>query len=490
MGTGNQGTSAAVTDLMAKALQATARPAEVLERVCAMVAPKSGADLGGIRRKLTPAQAARAATCVTSIMTRLHVKPADACRAAGVATSANNFHGFHLTERERLLGPDATFKPDRFNQSLNHYHRLVMETARLAAEEGASVDRPALLDELAEAVGDFLLPFVPAVERTVFEEISEHLNLIGSYFSKPRMGPAGTLVDLPRLRDACERASLAYSHTLDAMAYAGEGPGENWTGNLPRLLLLPRVVGRVAVTCTVPDEDGDVSGTPSSILELRQKTIGSMDADLLYGVSLALTAAPGGRVAMRFLLEPWTAIVRGPRSQVRLEEGQVHIWLEPAEIMVRGFPFTDLTATDHVGPFQISADGVPSARCPEFARWIASSDDDGDPDAIGAVRTLPVTPETCELFLGSVRRTQLWDFERPFKADMVLKDWVELHGGVPNCETVERIAERLYRDDEQSLDRMLLAKAEVIAAAMDRHVEGAADGASRKRAAFLRRMRS
>ncbi len=108
----------------------------------------------------------------------------------------------------------------------------------------------------------------------------------------------------------------------------------------------------------------------------------------------------------------------------------------------------------------------------------------------GRFSTLPVTPETCELFLGPVRRTQLWDFERPFKADTVLKDWVELHGGVPNCETVERIAERLYRDDEQSLDRMLLAKAEVIAAAMGRHVEGAADGASRKRAAFLRRMRS
>lgn len=121
------------------------------------------------------AQAARAATCVTSIMVRLPVKPADACRAAAVAASANNFHGFHLTEREPLLGLDATFKPNRFNQSLNHYHRLVVEPARLAAEEGASVDRSALLDELAEAVGEFLLPVVPAVERIVFEEISEHL---------------------------------------------------------------------------------------------------------------------------------------------------------------------------------------------------------------------------------------------------------------------------------------------------------------------------
>jgi len=32
---------------------------------------------------------------------------------------------------------------------------------------------------------------------------------------------------------------------------------------------------------------------------------------------------------------------------------------------------------------------------------------------------------------------------------------------------VERIAERLHRDDEQSPDRMLLAQAEVITVAMD-----------------------
>lgn len=352
------------------------------------------------------------------------------------------------------------------------------------------MDRPALLDELAEAVGDFLLPFVPVVERTAYEEISEHLNLIGAYFSKSRMGPGGTIVDLPRLWSACDRASLAYAPDLDAMAFAGEGPGENWTGSLPRLLLLPRVVGKVSVTCTVPDEEGEALASPSSLFDVRTRSIGTMEADLLYGISLALIGAPGRRVAARFLLEPWTAIVRGPRSRVPIPSDDVLIWLDPAEIMVRGFPFVDLPASDHVGPFRIGADGAAKARCPEFAGWVASTGDDGDPDRIGSIRTLPVTPETCELFLGPVKRTQLWDFERPFKGEMVLKDWVELHGGVPNCETVERIAERLYRDDEHSLDKMLLAKAEVIAAAMDRHVEAAADGASKKRSTFLRRMRS
>lgn len=222
----------------------------------------------------------------------------------------------------------------------------------------------------------------------------------------------------------------------------------------------------------------------------QQHRRGDDEADLLYGISLTLIGAPGGRVAARFLLEPWTAIVRGPRSRVPIPSDDVLIRLDPAEIMVRGFPFVDLPTSDHVGPFRIGAEGVEQTRCPEFARWIASIADDGDPDRIGSTRTLPVTPETCELFLGPVKRTQIWDFERPFKAEMVLKDWVELHGGVPNCETVERIAERLYRDNEHSLDKMLLAKAQVIAAAMDRHVEAAADGAARKRSTFLRRMRS
>lgn len=490
MGTANPRSGTVVADLMSKALEVTARPGEILAKVSAMVAPKSQVDLGGIKRKLTQGQAVKAATCVTGIMVRLGVRPADACRAAGVAASANNFHGFHLSEPELRLGTEAVFKADRFNQSLNHYHRLVVETARLAAEEGASVDAPALLDELAEAVADFLGPFIPAVERTAYEETSEHLNLIGAYFSKPRPGPGGTIVDLPRLWDACDRTSLAYDPARDAMAYAGEGPGENWTGNLPRLLLLPRVVGRVTVNCTIPDEDCDVAGPPSSLLDIRTRSIGTMEADLLYGISLALIRAPGGRVAVRFLLEPWTAIVRGPRSQVPTPTDHVLIWLAPAEIMVRGFPFTDLVATDHAGSFRIGAEGVPDARCPEFARWIASIADDDDPDRIGSPRTLPVTPETCEMFLGPVRRTQLWDFKRPFRADTVLEDWVDLHGGVPNCETIERVAERLYRDDEDSIDMMLLAKAEAVAAAMERHVEAAADGASRKRSAFLRRMRS
>jgi len=146
------------------------------------------------------------------------------------------------------------------------------------------------------------------------------------------------------------------------------------------------------------------------------------------------------------------------------------------------------------------ADGGIAKTCPRPFRLyrgvVASAW--GDTDAWRNLRHRPCpsfagggrTPENCELFLGLIRRTQFWDFVRPFKVEIVPKDWVEIHGGVPNCETVERISERLYRDDEQSLDRMLLAKVEVIAAAIDRHVEAAADGATRKRAAFLRRMRS
>lgn len=70
-GAGNE----AVGTIMADALAVTARPGEILTRVSAMVAPKSGADLGGRKRKLTPAQAARAAACVTSMMVRLGVRP-------------------------------------------------------------------------------------------------------------------------------------------------------------------------------------------------------------------------------------------------------------------------------------------------------------------------------------------------------------------------------------------------------------------------------
>jgi len=384
---------------MADALAVAAKPGEILTRVSAMVAPKSGADLGGRKRKLTPTQAARAAACVTSMMVRLGVRPADACRAAGVAPSPNNFHAFHLTEKEMGQGGAATFPEGRFSLSLHHYHRLALETARLTGP-GAAVDQAALLDELADAFADFLGPFVPVVERTAFEKVAGHLNLLGSYFGKPRRGPGGTMVGLPRYWESCERGSLAYCASKDAMGFVGMGPRENRTGNLPTIHLLPRVVGRVSVPCTIPREVETGVGVAPLFGEAERHLIGRVKADLLYGVSLALTPGRGGRGSASFLLEPWTAIVRGPRSKVRAEDGGVLILTDPAEIMVRGFPFGRLAAEDDEGRFVIEDDGLVEARCPDFKRWIARSDEAGDPDMIGSPRALPVTLETCEMLLG------------------------------------------------------------------------------------------
>ncbi len=120
-----------------------------------------------------------------------------------------------------------------------------------------------------------------------------------------------------------------------------------------------------------------------------------------------MTPGRGGRVSAVFLLEPWIAIVSGPRSKVHAEEGGVLIWTDPAEIMVRGFPFGRLAAEDNEGRFVIKDDGWVEARCPDFERWVARSDEAGDPDMIGSPRMLPFTPETCEMLLVPVTRTQL-----------------------------------------------------------------------------------
>ncbi len=332
-GAGNE----AVGTIMADALAVAARPGEILTRVSAMVAPKSGADLGGRKRKLTPAQAARAAACVTSMMVRLGVRPADACRAAGVASSPNNFHAFHLTEKEMGQGGAATFPEGRFSLSLHHYHRLALETARLS-RPGAAADQAALLDELADAVADFLGPFVPVVERTAFEKVAGHLNLLGGYFGKPRRGPGGTMVDLPRYWEACERGSLAYYASKDAMGFVGMGRERTGRATCRHP---PAAAGGGSGACVLHDPAGGRGRRRGSVPVRR----GGAAPDRPGRGRPPLRGQPGldpgrgGRVSAGFLLEPWTAIVRGPRSKVRAEDGGVLIWTDPAEIMVRGFPF-------------------------------------------------------------------------------------------------------------------------------------------------------
>jgi hypothetical protein len=470
-------TQTPVTTLMNDALAAVAHPGLTLTKVCELLRPKSGRKLPG-RRKLNAYQAAAAAIAVTGIMVRLAVEPAEACRLANVAPDPKNFYAFHLTRDERA-GERTEFAPRRFSKTIKHYHDLVVATAGIA-----NVDPAPLLDELAQAVHDFLEPFVPFAGRDEFEELADHLPELGRYFSVPRKAPDGTVVDLDRLWTTCRARQLEFNPDTKALEYEGEDPESTWHLTLPRTFLFPRIVGRVQVECSVSDGSNILDHTLES-LKNRSQSIGRVNAELVYAVNLAIMPARGrGKAKAVFLLEPWTALPLGPRSKSK------HAWAAPFEIWCPGFPFVTSQATDEDGPFDFGAAGEVEIKCPEFRNWLESVDPEDPRSSEQTFRVVEITQEIIELMFRHESSPRGWDLFGRWVGQSALPPSAEMPGGVPSDQLLARFRDALYRADEKALDQQLMTSAVPMAKALEEFLESSADGMTRRKASFMRRMRS
>lgn len=471
-------THSTVAKLMSDALTAVAHPGQILMSVCEMLRPKSAHKLPG-RRKLNGGQAAAAAIAVTNIMERLGVQPRDACERARVATEAKNYYAFHLTQEERAANKTA-FNNRRFNKTIRHYRDLVVATASIA-----DADPAPLLDELALAVQDFLDPFVPFAQRDEFDELTEHVGELGSYFSMPRKAPDGSVVDLNRLWTTCRERRLEFNPDTKALEYEGEDPESTWHLTLPRVFLFPRIVGRVEVECSVNDGSDILDHTIAS-LKKRSRSIGKVPAELVYAVNLAIMPARArGKAKAVFLLEPWTGLPLGPRSKRK------DAWGIPTfEIWCPGFPFGTTRAKDTEGAFDLIAAGQVEAKCPEFRNWLESTDPEDPRFHDQTSRVLEATQEIIELMLRHSSSPRGWDFSGRWAEQSALPEYAQMPGGVPSEQLLARFRDALYRGDERALDQQLLMNAAPMAKALDEFLESSVDEVTRRKATFMRRMRS
>jgi hypothetical protein len=374
---------------MNDALATVAHPGLILVSVCGMLRPKSGCRLPA-GRKLNADQAAAAAMAVTRIMERLGVSPSDACRVANVASEPKNCYHFHLTREERSAGV-TKFAKGRFNKTISRYRDLVVAIATLGKTEQTQ-----LLDELAEAVHDFLEPFVPFARRDEFEELVEGVGEIGRYLSKPRKAPDGAVVDLSRLWTACAERHLEFNHETNALEYAGEDPESTWHLTWPRVFLFLRVVGQVQVECSVNDGSDILDHTLESLKD-RSRSIGRVPAKLCYAVHLAIRPAPArarGKAKPVLLLESCTALPLGPRSKRQDGWGSAKV-----EVWCPGFPFAATRGADEHGPFDVLAAGSVEPKCPEFRNWLESVDPEDPRVGEQIFRVVEITPEILELML-------------------------------------------------------------------------------------------
>ncbi|MCP3471799.1 hypothetical protein NLM33_25025 [Bradyrhizobium sp. CCGUVB1N3] len=471
-------TETPLSRLMNDALAAVAHPGQTLTRVCDMLRPKSGYKLPA-GRKLTDDQAAAAALVVTRIADRLGLSCSAICQTANIARDPKNFYRFHLTREERESG-QTRFAAGRFNKTLVRYRDLVVAAAALA-----ECDQLPLLDELAVAVQDFLEPYVPLARRDEFEELAEGLAEIGRYLSRPRKAADGTIIDLSRLWAACDQRRLEFDEPTGQLEYRGEDPEFSWYLTWPRIFLFPRVVGHAEVECSENDGSDILEHTLQS-LKNRSRPIGKVKAKLCYAVHLAVGPSRArGRAKALLLLESWTLLASGPRSTS--DKG----WPNPAAgIWCPGFPFSASSGTDEHGTFDFIATGPTSPTCPEFRDWFDGADFEDPMVCEQTMRAVDITPEILELMLRHESSPPGWDFFGRWSGRSALPSSVEMPGGVPSESLLDRLRDALYRDDEKALDGQLLTSAAPMMNALDRLLESSDDEMTRRRATFMRRMRS
>jgi hypothetical protein len=341
------------------------------------------------------------------------------------------------------------------------------------------------LDELAQAIQDFLAPFVPLVQRDEFNELSEHLIELGRYFSLPRKAAGGSAVDLNRLWTICRERRLEFNPDTTALEFEGEDPESTWHLTLPRVLLFPRIVGRVQVKCSVNDGSNILDHTFETLKE-RSRPLGVVDAKLVYAVNLAVMPARSrGKAKAVFLLEPWTGLPLGPRSKRK------QAWGSPTfEVWCPGFPFVTSRGADADGSFDLVAEGDVEVTCPEFRNWLEGVDPEDPRIHEQAFRVVEIRPEVVELMLRHESTPRGWDFVGHWAGQSALQQSAEMHGGVPSEQLLARFRDALYRADDNALDQQLLMSAVPMAKALEDFLEISADDMTRRKASFMRRMRS
>lgn len=245
------------------------------------------------------------------------------------------------------------------------------------------------------------------------------------------------------------------------------------------------MVGYVDVECSENDGSDVLDHTLES-LKNRSRSIGRVAAKLCYAVYLAIAPARArGKARPVLLLEAFTALPVGPRSERRSN------WLShKVEVWCAGFPFTPTWGSDEHGRFDVLAAGPVELKCPEFRDWLDRVDPEDQGIREELYRVVEISPAILDLILCRESSLPLWDVAGPWADRSALQSSAEMPGGVPSERLLDRFRDALYRDDDKALDHQLLMSAAPMAKSLDEFLESSADEMTRRKTAFMRRMRS
>jgi hypothetical protein len=468
-------------EIMSSALEA-ARPSALLK--AAAEATRKGAH-GVHRRKLTRDEAIAAMRAVTAMLKRYGLAPTSTLRKPGRATEASGTYPLFLTDDEFSGAPVGPNR--RLNLNVGAHLESVRMVARAASGGGDPPDVTSLLDELAEAIPEFLEPFREE-ERDPDEEIAEDLLRIGAWLQSPRRPH-----DLKRFLETARAESLGYDPSTDEMTY-DVLLGQNEDDSAPVLPLFSRVVAVGTAELLTPDPayapPPGASLTRVPFDDTPLKSLGTTRIAMVHKVGLTVVPWPDKR-----RLEPVFTI-----DQV------TYVGAEPTPSTPGGSLFGDLTeVAGHIRWRQTEylpesdtrfrlhaiADSTPDHDDflhfrGEWANSIVSVD-----EPCGHRRWRRITPGECRLLLDEEprRRHAAWFVFGDLKEDGILPRAAPLEGGEESTALRDRLKAALYADGERGLAEMLLAEAGKRERAHERHRLRAASSEQRRKLAFRARMR-
>lgn len=476
---------AAVDALIQDALSA-GTPTRLLDEAARLTGKNGGWK--GERRKLNRAEAVAATRVVTEQIHRLDLKPTAVLQHDGRASGREQTYRFFLTTTEMETG-DVGGRP--LAMGIGAHVENVRLVAKAARAKGATVDEEAMLAELASSVEGFLEQFRDLGDRDPFAELAEDVGRIATWLESPRRR-----FEAVRYLAGAGRLDLDYDTVAGEVSHVGRHVSDFAYGITPRVPLRTRpvatgecVVYRRAKAEMAQESAARAEGRFCFFAQPELREIGVGSALVCQKVGLGVGLDGGKRLRMQFTVDHVVYV------GATMTEGAGDGLDLPRLLELGGIPEPGRARMSKDPSLYVKVLPPVQPRCADFRAYAVAAlgEDDGlGPDeAVFGRRIVPVTAESCRLFLDGGERDEFfgWKHGYDIAEETVLPTSATDDEGAETWLVRERFAEVLYASGG-NLAGMLEAETEKRVEAYEAHLLRSATGARKRKLEFRVRMRT
>ena len=443
----------------------------------------------GERRKLNREEAIAATRVVTEQIRRHGLKPTNVLRRDGRASGREQTYRFFLTATEMATGRVSARRP--LAMGIEPHVENVRLVAAAARANAGTVDEDGMLADLATAVEGFLDQFRDLADGDRDAELARDVGRIATWLESPRRR-----FETVRYLAEARRLDLDYDGSSGEVTHVGRDVSDQSYGIMPRVPLRTRPVA--SGECVVHRRDeAELEAEAAARVDrgwsffaqpkLREIAKGSVLVCQKVGLGVGLDG--GKRLRMVFTVDHVTYV------GASLPDGERDSLGLPRLLVVEGIPEPGVARMSKDPGLHVEVLSPVNAKCADFREYAnaALGEDEGfgSADALFGRRIVPVTPESCRLFLDGGERDEFfaWRHGHAIEEETVLPYSAIDDEGVETWVVRERFAELLYASGKDGLAALLEAEAEKRAGAFEAFLLKSSTGVRKRKLEFRARMR-